>query len=200
MAKARKWPRSSIRSRREKSITRSSNRAAARCPAATADARSQRAPQHPAQRQQRQPARAAAHDAQQVGAVHLLGVEVLPYLYQLCHRVLKIVGATGQRRGVDRPGRGAHQDRKRVVSLADPRIDAAPGIAQDGRQSLEHAHLVAGARAPAHEDQGRRRGAQAQPVRNAFVHAPDRAAEPRPIDWPAASAANWHRPPPAPSC
>ena len=102
---------------------------------------------HPADRQHRQPARAAADHAERIGAVDLLGVEVLatPARGASTARV-EVVGAAGQRRGVDGAGRGADDDRKRVAARR-------AAFAPHSRDRPQHAHLIGGARAASGEDQ-----------------------------------------------
>jgi len=105
----------------------------------------------PAHGEQRQPARAGADHAQRVGAVDLVGVEVLPHLGQHAHRLVEVRAAAGQRRRVDRAGRGAGDDGKRV---AGRRVR----LATDLHHRLEHADLVSGSGTAAgqHEPGGRR--------------------------------------------
>ena len=70
-------------------------------------------------------------------------------------RAVEVVGAAGERRGVDRAGRGAGDDRERDCR------STAPLLAADLRDRLQHADLVGGARAAAGEHQpGRRRAAR----------------------------------------
>lgn len=58
----------------------------------------------PAERQQGQPVRAAAHHAERIGAVDLFGMEIFPDAGEMPHRVVEMVGTAGQRRGVDGTG------------------------------------------------------------------------------------------------
>ena len=60
---------------------------------------------------------------------------------------VEVVGAAGQRGGVDRAGRGAGDHRERIAGRA------GAGLAPDLRDRLQHADLVGGARAAAGEDQ-----------------------------------------------
>src|SRR5882672_7181816 len=57
------------------------------------------------------------------------------------------------------------------MALGDRWIEAAPRVAQDRRDSFEDTHLICGARPATHQDQPRRRSAQADPVRQAFAYA-----------------------------
>ena len=61
-------------------------------------------------------------------------------------RGVEVVGAAGERGRVDRAGRGAGDDRERVVGRR-------AALAPDARNRVQHADLVGGARAAAGEDQ-----------------------------------------------
>ena len=110
----------------------------------------------PARQQPRQPvehAPAARHveQVQPVGAVHLLGPELLPHVGDVAHRVVEVRRAASQRRRVDGAGRGAGDDGEGVAGLLPP------GLAPQVGQRLQHAHLVGGAGTAAGEQQPRGR-------------------------------------------
>ena len=71
-----------------------------------------------------------------VGTVHLVGVEIAPYLRDLAHRSVKPVRAAGQCRSVDGACRCPGDDGERVRCLALPAGQANVGY------GLQHAHLV----------------------------------------------------------
>jgi hypothetical protein len=102
---------------------------------------------HPADRHHRQPARAGADHADRIGAVHLLGAEVLPDLDDPGDRAIEVVGLAGERSGVDRARRRAGNDRKGIAG-EHPLVT---GIAPDLDDRLEHAHLIPGPRSAARE-------------------------------------------------
>jgi hypothetical protein len=100
----------------------------------------------PADRHHRQPARAGADDAERVGAVDLLGAEVLPDVDEAGDRLVEAVGAARERSGVDRARRRAGDHRERVAALGS-------ALAPDLRDRLQHADLVGSACAAAGEHQ-----------------------------------------------
>ena len=101
---------------------------------------------HPADRHHRQPARAGADHAERIGAVDLLGAEVLPDVDEPGDGLVEGVGTARQRGGVDRAGRRAGDDGKGVAG-------GGAAVAPDLRDRLQHADLVGGARAAAGENQ-----------------------------------------------
>ena len=101
----------------------------------------------PAQRQQGEPVRAAAQHAERVGAVHLLGPKPAPDLGDVAHRVIEMVRATGQRRGVDGPRRGAAHDLEWAVLARQTAGDAQVG------NRLQHSHLIGSAGTAARKNQ-----------------------------------------------
>ena len=111
--------------------------------------------ERPAQGQQAQPACAAAHDAESVRPVDLAGAEVAPHARQALHGAVEVVGAAGQRCGVDRAGRGAHGDREWRGSTSRARV-----LAQ-AREGLQHPDLVGGTRSAAGQHDGGWRGRDA---------------------------------------
>ena len=66
-------------------------------------------------------------------------MKIAPHAFQAPHRLLKIIGIDRQRRRIDRPGRGAANNRERVGNSGW----------QDAGQRLEHPHLISGTRAAA---------------------------------------------------
>ena len=107
--------------------------------------------QGPTQRQQAQPARAAAQHAQCIGAIDMFCVQMTPDMGHLPHREVEVVGAAGQCRGIDRAGRRAGDDRKGVGPMS------MPAAAPDMGNGFEHADLVGSAGAAAREQQARER-------------------------------------------
>ncbi len=99
--------------------------------------------QRPAQRQQAQPARAAAHHTKGIGAVDLAGGEIAPHPRQALHGQVEMVGAAGKTCGIDRAGRGAHGDGEGRGFMV------GPGVLAQARERLQHPHLVGGTRAAA---------------------------------------------------
>ena len=95
--------------------------------------------QRPAQRQQREPARAALHHMQRIGVVHLARADVAPHACDAAHRALEVVGPASQGRAIDSTRRSAGDDGKRVgpAPLAT--------VAAQRRNGFEHADLVGGA-------------------------------------------------------
>jgi len=89
---------------------------------------------------------AAADDADGIGAVDLLGVEVPPHVVEARHARVEVVGIGCQRRGVDRSCRRPGDDRKRICVW---RIMFAP----DARKRVENADLIRRSRAAAGEDE-----------------------------------------------
>ena len=119
----------------------------------------------PAHRQHAQPLRPAADDAQRIGAVDLIGMEMLPDLGDDFHRRFKTVGVAGQCRCIDGAGRGA-ADHAEGVAHAGHRPQ---GAAADALQRTQHTDLVGGTGATAAEHQGSQGG---------FVNGGTPAAEP----------------------
>ena len=84
--------------------------------------------------------------AERIGAVDLFDFDVLPDVEQLLHALAEIVGAAGQRGGVDGAGRSAADD---VEGIARRRPARFP---QYLRNRLQHADLVSGSGAAARQD------------------------------------------------
>ncbi|MNZ89109.1 hypothetical protein D3C78_1080150 [compost metagenome] len=112
--------------------------------------------QGPAQRQQAQPARAAAQHAQRIGVVDAVGVQMAPGAGDLPHGVVEMVGAAGQGGGIDGAGRRARENGKGVGPMA------LAAVAPDLGNGFEHADLVGGAGAAAGEQQAHGRGDDGQ--------------------------------------
>ena len=104
--------------------------------------------QHPAHRQNSQPARACTQHTQTADVVNLLGMDVLPGVGHMCHGFIKIIGAAGQRSCVDGTRRGAAQDGERIGAVR------LPLLAADCGYGLQHAHLVSRTRATTTQHQG----------------------------------------------
>ena len=105
----------------------------------------------PTDRQHRQPTRAAANHTQRIGAVDLLGLEVLPHLHQHLHRRVEVVGMAGERGSVDGAGGSADDDAEGIARTR------CVGLAADARNGAQHANLVGGARAASGKNQAGQR-------------------------------------------
>ena len=106
-----------------------------------------------------------ASNAQRIGVVDLIGMEMLPDLGDDFHRRFKTVGVAGQCRCIDGAGRGA-ADHAEGVAHAGHRPQ---GAAADALQRTQHTDLVGGTGATAAEHQGSQGG---------FVNGGTPAAEP----------------------
>ncbi|OPZ02862.1 MAG: hypothetical protein BWZ09_02493 [Alphaproteobacteria bacterium ADurb.BinA305] len=107
--------------------------------------RAWRLPHQPAAEQRRAPAQAAAEERERIDAVHLIHVQAAPDALDVPHRAAEVARVHGERDRVDRPRRGAAQDREGV----------AGALAAQFADRSQHADLVGGARATPGQHQRR---------------------------------------------
>ena len=101
----------------------------------------------PAHGHRGEPVRGVAERAQGIGAVDVARVQRGPGLEHGGDGHAGIVAAAGERRGVDRPGRGAADDRVGIAGRRPAVLD------EDLPDRVQHADLVGGPGSAAHQDQ-----------------------------------------------